>query len=220
MIAESIWNLTYTSDISFLEQFLPSIRDFCGGKQYANWAYGPHIYDAFENCVSELMQNPTSRQATIMTASFQSSDGNSPPCLLSVQWLVREGKLIQIVNMRSNDVYLGLPLDIFQFSLWHKIMASALGLETGVYIHNAGSMHLYHRDIKRAEFFVTSPHKTHSMPAVSAGAFQGLDTVRDYVLGKNDNPEGLENYTNLLQRKEPMHTLWTELKEEGHGRGW
>jgi thymidylate synthase len=50
--------------------------------------------------------------------------------------------------MRSNDVYLGLPHDIFSFTMIQEIVASTLGVPLGIYSHFVGSLHVYehHRD--------------------------------------------------------------------------
>ena len=45
--------------------------------------------------------------------------------------------------MRSNDVYLGLPHDVFSFTMIQEIVARLLGVEMGDYTHFAGSLHLY-----------------------------------------------------------------------------
>ena len=48
--------------------------------------------------------------------------------------------------MRSNDVWWGVPYDVFQFTFLQIQLAQVLGLEPGVYTHQAGSFHLYDRD--------------------------------------------------------------------------
>jgi thymidylate synthase len=45
--------------------------------------------------------------------------------------------------MRSNDVFLGLPHDLFAFTMLQEIAARELGVEPGTYQHSVGSLHLY-----------------------------------------------------------------------------
>ena len=54
-------------------------------------------------------------------------------------------------NMRSNDAFIGLPHDIFAFTMIQEIVARALKLEPGTYSHAVGSLHLYktNRDAAR-----------------------------------------------------------------------
>ena len=56
--------------------------------------------------------------------------------------------------MRSNDVYLGLPHDIFCFTMLQEIMARGLDVNIGRYIHTIGSLHLYTKDQDKAAAFV------------------------------------------------------------------
>ena len=54
-------------------------------------------------------------------------------------------------NMRSNDAFIGLPHDVFAFTMLQEIIARALDLEPGTYSHAVGSLHLYkdNRDAAR-----------------------------------------------------------------------
>jgi thymidylate synthase len=45
--------------------------------------------------------------------------------------------------MRSNDVFLGLPHDIFSFTMMQEIAACELNVKMGSYHHSVASLHLY-----------------------------------------------------------------------------
>ena len=49
--------------------------------------------------------------------------------------------------MRSNDVWMGFPYDVFQFTCMQILMSMELGVEIGTYTHIAGSLHLYERNV-------------------------------------------------------------------------
>jgi thymidylate synthase len=53
--------------------------------------------------------------------------------------------------MRSNDAYLGLPYDMFQFTQLQLSLARALSVDAGWYRHTALSLHIYVDDIEAAE---------------------------------------------------------------------
>jgi hypothetical protein len=55
-----------------------------------------------------------------------------------------------IVNMRSNDVFLGVPYDVFSFTMLQEYIAMRTGFQLGSYFHNAGSFHLYERHYNAA----------------------------------------------------------------------
>lgn len=52
--------------------------------------------------------------------------------------------------MRSNDLWMGFPNDIFQFTAIQIYLAMRLGVGLGTYTHIAGSLHLYDRDYQSA----------------------------------------------------------------------
>lgn len=68
------------------------------------------------------------------------------PCTLSIQFLIRNNQLHTIVTMRSNDIFLGMPYDIFCFTAIARLVASELNCQMGSYTHQVGSLHLYSKD--------------------------------------------------------------------------
>jgi thymidylate synthase len=112
---------------------------------------------AISAVISMLTEKPDSRQAVI--ALFNPSDllyglsgiKNDIPCTLSLQFILRAGKLNLICTMRSNDAWLGLPYDVFCFCGIQILVAEALRAEVGWYQHQVGSMHLYDRNRAAAE---------------------------------------------------------------------
>ena len=73
------------------------------------------------------------------------------PCTISLQYLIREGALHCIVYMRSNDLWLGFPYDVFCFTAFQTKLAMELGVKLGTYTHIAGSLHLYERNLVQDE---------------------------------------------------------------------
>lgn len=51
-----------------------------------------------------------------------------------------------IVNMRSNDIFLGFPYDIFNFTMWQEYVSCKLNIDIGTYTHIANSLHFYEKD--------------------------------------------------------------------------
>jgi thymidylate synthase len=60
-----------------------------------------------------------------------------------MQFFIRDNRLHGLAYMRSNDAILGLPYDIFLFTMLQETMAATLVVELGEYHHYAGSLHLY-----------------------------------------------------------------------------
>ena len=133
-----------------------------GSKVFGNYldggifhgAYGPRIYGRLQPLVDLLKSDPDSRQAVLTIFDSRQDLGanvKDVPCTLALQFFVRDDKLCMRTTMRSNDVWLGLPYDLVQFTALQGAIAAALGIEMGWYAHSVGSLHLYARDMEQAE---------------------------------------------------------------------
>lgn len=119
-------------------------------------AYGPRLYRQLQNVAHLLQSQPQSRQGyfTIWNGEEHEFSSHDVPCTTGGQFLLRDGKLHLRVNMRSSDVYLGIPYDWLMFSRLQMVMAACLGVEVGSYTHAIGSQHLYERDVAEAQRIV------------------------------------------------------------------
>lgn len=126
-------------------------------------AYGPRLGCALGDCLELLRRDPGTRQA--VAAIWRPDDlehVGDKPCTVFLQFLIREtvmitGKDVSIepalelyVHMRSQDVWLGVPYDVFTFSQLQHTMARELHLPAGRYVHHTTSLHLYQRDLPLA----------------------------------------------------------------------
>ena len=76
-----------------------------------------------------------------------------------------------LTYMRSNDVYLGMPHDVFCFTMLQEIMARKVSADIGTYQHAVGSLHLYNRNLKSAGRFLKEGWQPtiEPMPAMPTG---------------------------------------------------
>lgn len=164
--AETLWYLSGDNSIKMIEAYAPSYKTFAEDDGAAHGAYGhrwfnnrdlPSDEDQLSLIIEILREKPESRQAIIqhwMPADLihaKNGDRRDLPCTLSLQFLLRDEQLHLIANMRSNDIWLGLPYDVFAFTTIQAIVAGALGVPRGKYVHNVGSLHLYDRNALKAE---------------------------------------------------------------------
>jgi hypothetical protein len=68
-----------------------------------------------------------------------------------MQFLIRHDLLHCVVTMRSNDLWLGFPYDVFTFTQIQRYLAVMLAVGLGSYTHNVGSLHLYEEHYEKAQ---------------------------------------------------------------------
>lgn len=122
------------------------------GRQRA--AYGERTAWQMGTVVDELTKDPDSRRAQV--AIWDPVADCRPglhdyPCTTSLQFLVRDGRLHMQVHMRSNDLWLGVPYDVFMFTQMQLTLANVLELEPGCYRHSAASLHIYEHHLDQAD---------------------------------------------------------------------
>ncbi|WP_157672093.1 thymidylate synthase [Cellvibrio sp. PSBB006] len=161
-LGELSWYLSGSDKLNHMQYYLPEYRKASDDNETVHGAYGPRLkrmhkkYDQLEEIVSFLRRKTDSRRAVIQIydASDLFYNGNDVPCTTNIQFAVRNSKLYMLTSMRSNDVYLGLPHDIFCFTMIQEIIASRLNIELGTYQHSVGSLHLYGKHEQKAKKFI------------------------------------------------------------------
>ena len=120
-------------------------------------AYGPPVVDQLPYIARELGNDMYSRRAVLTIWRPRPYPSRDVPCTVSLQWLIRDDQLHCIANMRSNDIWLGTPYDIFTFSMIsHYIIAEFKrsvneDMGPGILYLNASSLHLYEGNWKDGE---------------------------------------------------------------------
>lgn len=110
-------------------------------------------FDQYKYVKDLLMRDSQTRQAVIHIKEPRNTLENPTKdlnCTVCLQFFVREGKLYMTTYMRSNDLWMGFPYDVFQFTCLQVLLSMELGLELGTYTHIAGSLHLYKRDYEKS----------------------------------------------------------------------
>ena len=116
---------------------------------YLIWSDENH--NQYEHVLAELRRAPESRRAEMIYTrpsiwKEYNRDGMSDfICTDSVQYFIREGRLVADVRMRSNDLLWGYKNDKAWQDHVHKQLASDLRVDTGPMIWHAGSLHVYQR---------------------------------------------------------------------------
>jgi thymidylate synthase len=113
-----------------------------------------------DQVIAELKKNPESRRAVAiytrpsMWEDYNENGRSDFMCTNAVQYLVRDGKLNVVVQMRSNDAWAGYRNDY----AWQKhvldIVANELNVKAGDIYWNAGSLHIYDRQFYLVDNYV------------------------------------------------------------------
>jgi thymidylate synthase len=112
----------------------------------------PTSETGLEHVIRVLQEDPDSRQAIMHYGTPENfwAGNKDIPCTVSNQFLLRDGLLHMIVNMRSNDVTKGLPYDFPWMQFVQMSVADGVNAKPGSIFWNAGSMHLYEKDLELA----------------------------------------------------------------------
>jgi thymidylate synthase len=161
--AELLWYMSREDSTAMLEKYAPSYKNYAELDGRAYGAYGKRIAlniqpgkDQLRLAVECLRRWPSSRQTVV--SLWRPSDldvaveqnKRDLPCTLTLQFMARSNKLHMITSMRSNDIWLGMPYDVFVFTCIQQIMACELRLGIGSYTHHVGSLHLYDKNEEAA----------------------------------------------------------------------
>jgi thymidylate synthase len=185
MVAEWLWILFGLDDVRSISPYNKRIADFSDDGVTFFGAYGPRFLRDLRHVIKLLREDPDTRQAVINIWRPEAlwQETKDKPCTLTWQFFIRRGKLEMIASMRSNDIWLGFPYDLFNFTQIQRYLASCLGVEPGVYVHNVGSLHLYERNELDANRVLSetstfespiSPKVTFPWPASVAGILREI----------------------------------------------
>ncbi|MEI9852927.1 MAG: thymidylate synthase [Sphingomonas sp.] len=135
------------------------------GRQWVNWPHyepaGEGLYRRAEKghnqiaaLVESLRNNPGSRRHIFTGWNVDELDQMAlPPCHMTYQFHVAEGRLNGLLFQRSCDLGLGFPFNIFGLALITRMLALHANLEPGEIVWQGGDVHLYlnHADLVESQ---------------------------------------------------------------------
>ena len=178
---ELLWYLSNNNSIDFIEYYAPGYgADNSADGVTVHGAYGPRLfnmqghYDQIENVLHLLTRKSSSRRAVIQLIDAHdvanSDKYKEIPCTCTLQFTIRDGRLLMLTHMRSNDAFVGLPHDVFSFTMLQEILARRLNVELGTYKHAVGSLHLYKPNFQDAKAYLNEGWQaTIAMPPMPNG---------------------------------------------------
>ncbi len=158
-LAEVVWIMNGRRDLAFLKFWNTKYQDFVGSGPELHGAYGYRLRhhlgrDQLERAYQVLDHEPDTRQVVLQIwdsrIDMPKPDGTpvskDVPCNVISMLKVRDSKLEWSQIIRSNDLFLGLPHNLVQFTSIQEIIAGWLNIECGTYNQISDSMHIYEDD--------------------------------------------------------------------------
>ncbi len=156
MAREAFWILTGDDKVENISPWNSNIAKFSDDGVRFFGAYGPKVVAQLDYVVGKLVEDPDTRQAGLTIWRENPPATKDVPCTVAIFFAIREGMLEVNVFMRSNDVWLGTPYDVFNFSMLGHLVCSRLNapfitqsntlrkpIVPGVLRLTAASSHLY-----------------------------------------------------------------------------
>ena len=187
-LGELLWYLSKNNNLDFIEYYIPKYKEDSEDGKTIHGGYGPRIFNMHEkfdqlNCVIELLKNrPNTRRAIIQIIDAKDIEKKYKeiPCTCTIQFAIRNNKLNMYTSMRSNDAFIGLPHDVFAFTMLQEIVARTLNVELGTYNHSVASLHLYDKNKKQAMEYLSEGFQSTkiTMPEMPVGdPWKSIETL-------------------------------------------
>lgn len=169
-LAEVVWIMNGSNDAAFLNFWNRKLPEYAGNDDEYYGAYGYRLtrnldINQLKQAYEALRENPETRQVVLqiwdsrldLPVDLGQPRSKDIPCNIVSMIKVHNGCLEWSQIIRSNDLFLGVPHNIVQFTSLQEIMAGWLGLKVGSYNQYSDSLHLYERDYPILANIVPSP---------------------------------------------------------------
>ncbi|MET0061121.1 MAG: thymidylate synthase [Candidatus Thiodiazotropha endolucinida] len=214
-LGELLWYLSGTNAVEQISYYLPQYANESDDGETIFGGYGPRFLgkfgtNQFENIIDLLNKKQSTRRAVIQIfdANDIASYHKDIPCTCTLQFLLRDNLLHMYTNMRSNDAFIGLPHDIFAFTMLQEIFARTIGVGLGKYMHFVSSLHIYMDNLPDTEIYMDEGwQEINEMPPMPTGnPWKEIDKLLqlESIIRKSGtvdiNLEDLSNYWSDLAR--------------------
>ena len=181
-IIEMIWIwIMRSNDVNLLEKM--------GCKYWNEWkqddgtigkAYGHQLakeieingrnMDQVEYLINQLIENPGSRRIKTELWNWEDTpDMALTPCVHGLLADTHDGKLNLEITVRSSDIGLGLPNNVYQYWVWWKLLSMVTGIPMGKMYFVLGNAHIYDRHVDTLTEILDNP--TFKAPTIYINPF-------------------------------------------------
>lgn len=173
---ESQWYHSQSLNVNDIPGGAPKIWQMVADEDgFINSNYGWCIFSAenynqFDACAKQLEEDEFSRRAIMIYTrpsiqkEYNKNGMSDFICTNTVQYFIRDNKLIADVSMRSNDAWAGFRNDLawqreIQETLHSRLIRTYPNLEIGPIYWGAGSLHLYEAQFYLIENYIKTGEK-------------------------------------------------------------
>ncbi len=163
---ELAWYKSMSLSVDDIPGGTPAIwKNVADENGYVNSNYGFLIWSEtngrqYERVLKTLQNDPNSRRAVMiytrptMHVDFNNKGMSDFVCTNTVTYLIRNGKLYSIVNMRSNDAIFGYKNDYAWQQYVLEKLALELNVKVGTITWQVASLHIYERHFFLVDNFI------------------------------------------------------------------
>ncbi len=190
-LGEFFWYLSGSNSLKFIQHYIKGYGEYSNDGVILNGAYGKRLFgnngsikSQIDTVVNILRKKRNSRQAVIQIfdhTDLSIENNKDVPCTTTLQFFIRHNKLIMFVNMRSNDVFVGLPHDVFCFTMIQELISKELCYELGEYHHFISSCHFYTRNAKKINRYLDEGYQTTKTQMPSMPSETNFDLMREIL---------------------------------------
>lgn len=208
-VARFVWMMAGSDRLADIAYYEPKVNAFTDdnvsvpGSNYGQRILHPRPgLNQLNAVIERLKEDPQSRRAAISIYHPEDAVRNSKdiPCTFGVFYHIRNGSLHATTIMRSNNAFILLPYNVFEFSLLAEVVAVEVGVPLGTLTHFAASMHIYEEHLEGSRKVVAT-YKTESKPESVApiptmpADPKPLEQINKLVILEAEIRHGLEGLT-------------------------
>ncbi|WP_285425267.1 thymidylate synthase [Pseudomonas sp. efr-133-TYG-103a] len=192
-VVEAAWVLSGKNTLSPLQNIISNYSQYSDDGKTLNGAYGFRLkqkfgYNQLSRAIELLKKTPSSRRAVITLYSPEDlveTQSLDIPCNTTIYVKIRNNKLDLTVLNRSNDLFKGIPYNVFVFNCIQKYIARNLNIELGIQRHFTDSLHLYESDLSKVKKIIqtNSPRETavSKAPPSSSHIYNSILLEYDFI---------------------------------------
>jgi len=191
---ELAFYLAGADSLDFIAHYAKFWRGISDDGKRVNSCYGKRLFKETSKgetqigyVVKQLLARKETRKAVAII--YKERDTNPEtldnPCTMYLHFAIRNDKLLLTTQMRSNDVWLGTPYDMFFFSTLQRIVLAQIQnaypeVTMGEYAHFANSLHLYGKDAAKAQKL--EPLGSYDVRRLPAFGPEDMESMRPFLM--------------------------------------